>query len=118
MKLFIHSFKNALRGIHGLLHERNAKIHAVFAIGALVLSFLFQISTLEWIFVVLAIVIVFFAEAFNSALERLADRYTQHHDEEVRMVKDIAAGGVLFASIAAILIGAFVFMPYIHELLF
>lgn len=44
------------------------------------------------------------AEAFNTALERIADRVQPDFDEEIKAIEDIAAGAVLVAAFTAIAI--------------
>ncbi len=57
------------------------------------------------------------AEAFNTALEALADAVHPERHEGVGRAKDVAAGGVLVAAIAAAVIGAAIFGPRILALL-
>jgi diacylglycerol kinase (ATP) len=59
----------------------------------------------------LAIALVWVAEAFNSALEALADAVHPNRDPRVGRSKDLAAGAVLVAAIASAVIGALVFGP-------
>ncbi|MGH7337754.1 MAG: diacylglycerol kinase, partial [Myxococcota bacterium] len=55
--------------------------------------------------------LVWVAEAFNSALEALADAVHPERDARVGRAKDTAAGAVLVAAIASAVIGALVFGP-------
>lgn len=72
-----------------------------------------QLSLEDWRWLVLAIAMVWLAEALNTAVEKLCDRVNPEFDEVIGRVKDLAAGGVLVAAIAAALIGLLTFLPYL-----
>lgn len=71
----------------------------------------FRISGGEWALLTLAMGLVWVAEAMNTAVEVLADRVSAERDERIGRAKDLAAGGVLLAAIAAVIVGGFVFVP-------
>ena len=62
--------------------------------------------------IVLAIGSVFTAEALNTALEFLADEVSEEQRERIRKAKDVGAGAVLLAAIAAALVGGLVLIPH------
>jgi diacylglycerol kinase (ATP) len=97
--------------------EKNAKIHAVFAILAIVLGFALHIAISAFLLVFFAIVLVIFAEAVNTAIERTIDLVETESSQMVRLVKDISAGAVLIAAIAAIFLGIAVFGGRILQLI-
>ncbi|KIO44065.1 MULTISPECIES: diacylglycerol kinase family protein [Sanguibacteroides] len=112
IKARIRSFKYAFQGIKILItHEHNARIHLFAAVCVSIAGFLLDISNNEWIAVIFAIGLVFSAEAFNSAIEYLADLVSPDYNELIRKSKDVAAGGVLFTAIVAAIIGLLVFIP-------
>ena len=74
------------------------------------------LSAEEWRWVILAITIVWLAEAFNTAIERLADAVTIEPNENIGYAKDVAAGAVLSAAIAASVISLTVFVPRLAPL--
>jgi diacylglycerol kinase (ATP) len=59
--------------------------------------------------ILLAIALVLVSEIFNTAIERLVDIVSPEHHPKAGIIKDIAAGAVLVASIVAVLIGVFIF---------
>ncbi|MBP5613770.1 MAG: diacylglycerol kinase family protein, partial [Bacteroidales bacterium] len=62
----IKSFSYAFAGLRVLFREEhNARIHAVAAVLAVAMGFLFRISPMEWIAVVIVIGMVFAAEIIN-----------------------------------------------------
>lgn len=106
------SFACAFRGIAALLKsEVHARIHLVATVVVLALAWWFGISSGEWIAVILAIGLVWVAEALNTAIEYVADLAHPDEHPEVKKLKDLAAAAVLFASIAALIVGLIVFMP-------
>ena len=56
------------------------------------------------------------AELFNTAIESLVDLVSPEYDEMAGFAKDVAAGAVLVAAIAAAVIGAIIFTPYLLSL--
>ena len=107
------SFACAGRGVILLLHTQvNARIHLLATAAVIAAGVAFHIARGEWVLLTLAIGIVWIAEAANTAIEFLADRITREHDEQIRRAKDIAAGGVLLAAIAATVIGILVLGPH------
>lgn len=117
LKARLFSFMNAFAGIRVLLRdEHNVRIHCCAAVLVVAAGFLFGISAGEWIAVVFAIGLVFTAEGLNTAVERLSDQVQPEWDERIRDIKDLAAGSVLFAAIAALVVGLIIFVPKIIAL--
>ncbi len=106
------SFVYAFWGIGALLRrEHNAWIHLVAAAAAAGLGWALGISGVEWCLVAFAVGSVLAAEAFNTALEALADAVHPKNHPGVGRSKDLAAGGVLLVSLAAAAVGLIVFGP-------
>ena len=102
----------AIRGIGETLRTQvNARFQLVAAILVIAAGCFFRIDRLEWIAVCLSIGFVLAAEAFNTALESLADAVHPDQHPLVGRAKDAAAGAVLLAAIAATAVGAIVFLP-------
>ena len=108
----IRSFGYAANGLWVVVRgQHNAWIHAILSVAAVSLGFALGITRLEWLAVVLAIGGVWAAEAFNTALELLADAAHPERDPRVGAAKDAAAGAVLVAAGAAAVVGLLVFGP-------
>ena len=99
-----------------LATQHNARLHLLASIAVVLFGFLFQISQVEWIALVLSMGLVASAEALNTAIERLGDAITRETHPLIRDAKDLAAGGVLLASLAALVVGLIVFVPYLCAL--
>jgi len=57
--------------------------------------------------------LVLAAEAINSSIENLVDLINPDFNDKAGKIKDLAAGGVLLAAIAAALAGLLIFIPKI-----
>jgi diacylglycerol kinase (ATP) len=112
------SFVDAGRGLVRLLADQpNARIHLLASLAAIALGAWLGLSAGEWCWIALAIALVWVAEGLNSALEALADAVHPERDPRVGRAKDVAAGAVLLAAIASVVIGALVFGPRLAALL-
>jgi diacylglycerol kinase (ATP) len=107
------SFAYALRGIVTLFKaEHNARIHAAATIAVVAIALVLNVSRVDWCILIVAMAIVWMAEAFNTAIEYVCDLVTSEFHPLVAKAKDVAAGAVLIAAISAASLGALVFVPY------
>ena len=110
----LRSFRFAWSGVlHMLRHQHNAQIHLLMAIAVCGAGFGFGLNRTEWLWIVLAIALVWIAEAFNTAFEYLCDVVKPEFHHSVEKAKDIAAGAVFIAAVAAAILGMLVFWPYL-----
>jgi len=114
----ILGFKHAFRGFRLLLrYEHNAWLHCFIGAAAIAIGFLLNISVTEWIAIVIVCGCVLTAEALNTAIERLSDVVSPEYNDDIKDIKDISAGAVLFMAIAAAITGLIIFLPKIIDLL-
>ena len=117
LKKRLLSFKYAFQGLSDMFkNEHNAWIHLFATACAVIAGILLRVSPEEWIALVFAIGVVLIAEAFNTAIEALADLVSPDYHRLVKRAKDLAAGGVLLAAIAAVIAGSIIFVPKIIAL--
>jgi diacylglycerol kinase (ATP) len=115
----LRSFKHAAMGIWLVLRsQHNAWLHAVATVLSLVLAGVLHVmsrplSLGEWADLVLAIVLVWVAETFNTGLEVMADGLVRERHPVIKIAKDVAAAAVLMAAIGAVVVGAILFIPRI-----
>lgn len=108
----IRSFVFAGRGVRALVvHEHNARIHLAVSFAVVALALLMRLGARDWALLLLAIAVVWVAEAFNTAVEALADALHPETHPLVGRAKDIAAGGVLIAAVAAAGLGLAILGP-------
>lgn len=108
------SYQYAMRGIWlAFRYERNMVFHLVAAVAVLIVNCLLAISRTEWLITLMLIGIVWMAEIFNTAIEKLADRVTQNPDPMIGQAKDLAAGAVLIICFAAVVCALIIYCPYL-----
>jgi diacylglycerol kinase (ATP) len=103
---FLKRFGFAASGLReGWRRERSFRTQIVIGIPV-VIGVLFLGASTAWLAIIaLAIALVLSAELFNSALETLVDHLHPEIHAEIRVVKDMAAGGVLLVSLGAAVVG-------------
>lgn len=116
----VSSLEFALTGIlTAFKEERNMRKHAVTALVVILAGFVFQVSRIEWLFLLMSIFLVVAFEIINSAIENVVDLASHYHFSMLaKKAKDMAAGAVLVVSLLATVIGALIFLPRIWDLLF
>ncbi|CQR25721.1 diacylglycerol kinase [Streptococcus varani] len=113
----VTSMEFAITGVlTAFKEERNMRKHMVSAILAMLTGLIFQISAIEWLFLLLAIFLVVIFEIVNSAIENVVDLASGYHFSMLaKNAKDMAAGAVLVASGYAVLTGLIIFIPKIWQ---
>lgn len=110
IRKMIRSFRYAAHGIYVLFRsENNARFHLLAAVTVVLAGGYFRIRPWEWAVLAVCIFMVFSAEAFNTALEKLCDRLLPERDPAIGAVKDLAAAAVLFTAAGAVIVGLLVF---------
>ncbi|KGE16170.1 diacylglycerol kinase family protein [Sphingobacterium deserti] len=110
----IASFKFAIQGLVVAFNgELNLRIHCIAALLVIGAAIYFDLPPIEWIALCFAIALVIISELINTALEYLSDVVSPQQNPQIKKVKDIAAGAVLFASLLAITVGLLIFLPKI-----
>ena len=108
----IKSFGFAFEGIATFLKtQHNAWIHCLAAFLVVILGFTLNVTVTEWCLLIVAIALVMLAEMLNTAIEFLTNLVSPEYHPLAKHVKDVAAGAVLFAALAAVIIGLLVFVP-------
>lgn len=113
VKMF-RSFRYAFKGIRTLIvEENNARFHVLASALVVIFGIYFEVSRQEWIALVIAIFAVWTAEAFNTAVEGLCNKWGGERDEAIGRIKDMAAGAVLLSALGAAIVGILIFVPRI-----
>lgn len=99
-------------------HEQNIQIELAAIPVVIFLGMWLHLSTFEWVGIVLATGVVIAMELANSALEHLADSLSPRYRIQIKVVKDMMAGGVLVTTITAVIVGFLIFVPHVSALLF
>lgn len=115
--LFINRLKSIRYAIAGaiLLLKKEKSIQVQFIIALLITAagFYCNISTTEWIMQIFAIGLVMSIEGINTSLEALSDFVHPEYHKKIGFIKDVAAGAVFIAAVAATIVGLLIYIPKI-----
>ena len=109
----INKFYVAFVGLVSSLKDRSIQIQYVLAILACIAAWMIGCNYYEWLAVLLCIGLVIVAEILNTCIEKLCDLYSTEKNEKIKYIKDLAAGGVLFASLIALTVGILIFVYHL-----
>ncbi len=106
------SFRNAFRGVAVVVRSQiNFRIQLTILSIVIVAGVLLKVPLQGWIALIIAAAMVLTAECLNSAIEYVGDAVTTENNPLIGKAKDVAAGGVLLASVAAAAVGIAVLLP-------
>ena len=110
------AFGYAFTGAWDLLaNQAPSRIHIAALIGMLAICFGLDFPLWKWVVVILCAGVVLCAEALNTAVEYVVDLVSPDYHVLAGKAKDVAAAGVLFASLAA---GVIALLLIGHELFY
>ena len=102
----------ALKGAIKLITtEHSVMVQSSLAVVMIIAGFAFHISREEWMMQILAFGLVLAIEGLNTAVEKIADFIHPEFHDRIGFIKDIAAGAVFFAAMAAIAVGLLIYVP-------
>ncbi len=108
----VMSFVHAMEGLsYVYLTQRNMRIHVSMATLVGAACIFLGVGRLEVLMVVLATAGVLVAEVVNTLTESMVDILEPRYHPAAKVVKDVAAAGVLIASVFAAFIGVVAFFP-------
>lgn len=114
---WLESLNCAIEGIlWAAKSERHVRYHFFAALAVVFLALFFKISALEFFLLVLAAILVIFAELMNTAIETVVDLVTGDYHELAKLAKDVSAGAVLVTSVGAIILGYLVLSGHVFPL--
>lgn len=110
----LKSFGYAFEGIKTEFKKgRNFRIQVFMGVLATATGVILNISPEEWFDLIIVIASVLILELVNTAIEAMVDIISPEINPRAKIAKDVSAGAVLVASIAAIFIGLLIFVPKI-----
>lgn len=111
------SFGHAWQGIRYAIYNENNFIYHIMAIVIILLMGLFlNFTSAEWIVIIALIGFVISCELLNTALEKTVDIISPQHNRLAGIIKDVAAGAVLIASITALIIALIIILNHLNNL--
>ncbi|MGB2924760.1 MAG: diacylglycerol kinase family protein [Limnothrix sp.] len=113
------SFRYAWQGItYATRTQRNFRLHLCVAVVVWVICALLSLSFLETAVLTAMVSLVLTLELINTALESVVDlTVQQNYHELAKIAKDCAAGAVLIAAIASLLIAIMISFPHFRAML-
>jgi diacylglycerol kinase (ATP) len=110
LKSLVYAFNGAYKLI---TTEHSVMVQFLIAVGVTIAGFFFDLTANEWMFQTLAIGLVLGIEGLNTAIEKIADFIHPEFHERIGFIKDIAAGAVFMAALAALTVGIIIYYPKI-----
>lgn len=112
MKGRLKSIRYALDGVVAFFRsEPNAVIHLVATVLVIILSVVVKLQQAELLTIVIVTGLVWMAELFNTAIEKIMDFISPDKHPAIRFIKDISAAGVLISALVALVAGGIIFLP-------
>ncbi|HEV7178916.1 MAG TPA: diacylglycerol kinase [Candidatus Baltobacteraceae bacterium] len=107
---FLRSFNHAFEGImYAARTQSNMRTHLMVSLLVLLASLWLRLDRYYVVALIVMIALVLSLELLNTAVEAIVDLLTVVHHPLAKTAKDAAAGAVLVASIAAVVVGYLVF---------
>lgn len=114
---FAEAWKNAFNGIiYATTTQGNIKKQLIIAVVVVIISLFFNLSKAEFLCFLFTIVLIIFAEMVNTAIETVVDLYVDVYHPKAKIAKDVAAGGVVIATINAVIVAYFLFFDKISDI--
>jgi diacylglycerol kinase (ATP) len=85
--------------------EQSFRTQALLGVGAVLVAILLRLPQIWWAALAIVIGLVLVAETMNSTIEAIADVVHPDLHPSIKAAKDMAAGGVLLASLTALVVG-------------
>jgi diacylglycerol kinase len=118
MYRFLFSIMHATEGLfHLITKHRNAQIQVGISILVLSIALVLKVKFHHILGIIGSCTAVLAAEAFNSSLETLCNHIHPHIHQEIRFVKDLAAGAVLLVCMGALCYGVYLVSIYRFNIL-
>ena len=112
IKARFKSFAFAWNGILRFFQkEHNAQLHLAASLVVMALAFFLKVSSTEVLFLLFSISFVWVSEMINTAIEKIMDFICFEKNKQIKLIKDLAAGAVLVASVTALIAGCIIFIP-------
>jgi len=108
------SFYFTFKGLFWLIkNERNFQIHIFGLIINIFLMIYFKLEVWEIITILCVSFSVLITEAVNTCIEKICDYIQPNFDNKIGIIKDIAGGAVLLATMLAVITGVLIYWKYL-----
>lgn len=115
---FYKSLSFAIKGLIWMFkNERNFQLEIIGLFLNFFLIVFFKLNRFDSAIILLLCGFVLTAEILNTGIEKLCDFIEPKFHSKIGIIKDIAAGAVLLATIFAVIIGTLIYWPYLEKIL-
>ena len=105
-------FDHAWDGLRfAFVNHPNFKIHLVISGLVIGLGYFLDVTLVEWVLLVFAIVLGLVVEMVNTAVEAVVDLVTEEWRMSAKIAKDVASGAMLLAAIGTAVVGLMILGP-------
>ncbi|MEP7277908.1 MAG: diacylglycerol kinase family protein [Bacteroidota bacterium] len=106
------SFRYAFQGLRQFFAtQHNALIHAAATVLVVIGSIALHLPLSKLLFIIVAVGLVWVAELFNTAIEKLCDIVCPQQDPRIKFIKDVSAAAVLITAVIAVATAGIIFIP-------
>ena len=110
---FYKSLLYSIKGIFWMLKsERNFQLEVFALIINLFLIVYFKLNSTDVALILVVCFLVLIAETINTAIEKICDFVEPNFNKKIGLIKDIAAGSVILATLLSIIVGVLVYSKY------
>lgn len=95
-----------------LKSERNFQLEVFALIINLFLIVYFKLNSTDVALILVVCFLVLIAETINTAIEKICDFIEPNFNKKIGLIKDIAAGAVILATLLSIIVGVLVYSKY------
>lgn len=112
------SFTHAFNGlVHNLQTQPNFRLHLFAVLCVCLAGYYFSLNNIEWLVLIFTFNLVIISEMINTAIEAMVDLITLEKNQNAQIAKDVSAGMVLVSAFFSVLIGTYIFLPKILQLI-
>lgn len=108
MDSLLKKFRAAFMGILIGLKDHSIRVQLIIGFLVILFGLGYGFTLHEWMWILNCIILVILAEWWNTAIEEICNLVDENVNEKIRIIKDLAAGGVLIAAIYAVIIGCLI----------
>ena len=110
---FYKSVYYAFKGLFWMLKtERNFQLEVLALVINLFLMVYFQLNSTDVVLIFIVCFLILIAEIINTAIEKICDFVEPNFNKKIGLIKDIAAGAVILATLLSIITGVLVYSKY------
>ena len=115
---FFKSFKYSADGlVYAFSHEQNMFIHIIVGTLVIILGIILRLNLYEWLLIGIVIGLVVATELINTSIEAVVDLACPKIHPLAKIAKDTAAASVFVFACTAVVVGLFIFVPNLLEIL-